>query len=208
MVEVNCETDFVAKSESFRSIAQQVLDAAVTSGSTDPDSLAAVETEPGTTVAALLDGANATLGEKIVLRRVARVEGEHVAAYQHRTSPDLPPQIGVLLAVSGASDDDTRQVARDVALHIAALSPIALTADDIDEATLANERRIAEETARNEGKPEQAIPKIVEGRLKGFLKDNVLLDQPFSKDNKKTVGTVLAEAGLSATGFARFRVGA
>ena len=208
MVEINCETDFVAKSEKFLAIAQQVIDAAVASGAADAAALGAVDVQPGTTVATLLDDANATLGEKVVLRRVARVEGEHVAAYQHRTSPDLPPQIGVLFAVSGATDDDGRQVARDVALHIAALSPVALTADDIDDATLASERRIAEETARNEGKPEQAISKIVEGRVKGFLKDNVLLDQPYSKDNKRTVAAVLAEAKLTATGFARFRVGA
>jgi elongation factor Ts len=208
LVEVNCETDFVAKSERFQALARQVLDAAVAAGVADAEALAGVDVTPGTTVAALLDEANATLGEKIVLRRVARVEGEHVASYLHRTSPDLPPQIGVLFAVSGASDDDKRQVARDVALHIAALSPVALGADDVDEATLAAERRIAEETARNEGKPEQAVPRIVEGRVKGYLKDNVLLEQPYSKDNKRTVGAVLTEAGLTATGFARFRVGA
>jgi elongation factor Ts len=208
LVELDCETDFVAKGERFQALAQQVLDAAVASGAADADALAAVDVRPGTTVAALLDEANAGVGEKIVLRRAARLEGEHVASYLHRTSPDLPPQIGVLLAVSGASDDTARQVARDVALHVAAMSPVALTDSDIDEHTLANERRIAEETARNEGKPEAALPKIIEGRVKGFLKDNVLLDQPYSKDNKRTVGAVLGEAGVEATGFVRFRVGA
>lgn len=207
LVEINCETDFVAKSERFRDLAGEVLKAAVASGAADADALSSVEIEPGKTVAAFLDEGNALLGEKIVLRRVARVEGEHVALYLHRTSPDLPPQVGVLFAVTGADTDDKRQVARDVALHIAALSPIALTADEIPAETLESERRIAEETARNEGKPEAAMPKIVEGRVKGYLKENVLLEQAFSKDNKKTISAVLNEAGLTATGFARFRVG-
>jgi elongation factor Ts len=208
LLELDCETDFVAKGERFRELAAEVIQAAVASGAADPEALATVGTSSGSTVAALIEEANAVLGEKIVIRRLARLTGEHVTSYLHRTSPDLPPQIGVLLAVSGASDDAGRQTARDVALHIAAMSPIGLTADDIGEASLADERRIAEETARNEGKPEAALPKIIEGRVKGFLKENVLLEQPFSKDNKKVVGAVLAESGLTATGFARFRVGA
>ncbi len=207
LVEVNCETDFVAKSEPFKALGQRVLDVAVSSGADSVSALAATEVSPGLTVAALLDEGNATLGEKVELRRVARVTGDYVTSYLHRTSPDLPPQIGVLVAVSGAGDDTARQSARDIAMHIAAMSPIALTADEIDDETLASERRIAEETARNEGKPEGALSKIIEGRVKGFLKENVLLEQPFSKDNKKIVGAVLSEAGLKATGFVRFRVG-
>ena len=204
LVEVNCETDFVAKGDRFKALAQQVLDAAVASGAEDAEQLAGYEVSGGTTVQSLLDEGNATLGEKIVLRRVTRVTGQHVTSYLHRTSPDLPPQIGVLLGVDG---DDTG-TARDVALHIAAMSPTVLSEAEIPEDVLASERRIAEETAVNEGKPEKAIPKIVEGRVKGYLKENVLLNQAFSKDNKKTVGAVLTEAGLTATAFARFRVGA
>jgi elongation factor Ts len=203
MVEVNCETDFVAKGERFRELAGQVLAAAVSSGAADAESLAGADAGDGTTVQALLDEGNATLGEKIEVRRVSRLTGAHVASYLHRTSPDLPPQIGVLLAVDG-EDEAT---ARDVALHIAAMSPSVLTTDDVPEETLESERRIAHETAVNEGKPEQALPKIVEGRVKGYLKENVLLEQAFSKDNKKTVAQVLSEAGLTATAFARFRVG-
>lgn len=204
MVEVNCETDFVAKGERFKELAAQVLAVAVSSGATDAQSLAAADTGDGTTVQALLDEGNATLGEKIEVRRVARLTAGHVASYLHRTSPDLPPQIGVLLAFDG----DDEATARDVALHIAAMSPNVLSTDDVPEETLEAERRIAHETAVNEGKPEQALPKIVEGRVKGYLKENVLLEQAFSKDNKKTVATVLSEAGLTATAFARFRVGA
>jgi len=204
LVEVNCETDFVAKGERFTQLADKVLAAAVASGATDADQLRAADAGDGTTVQALLDDGNATLGEKIEVRRVARVSAGHVAAYLHRTSPDLPPQIGVLLAVTG-TDETT---ARDVALHIAAMSPTVLSVDDVPEETLASERRIAEETAVNEGKPEKAVPKIIEGRVKGYLKENVLLEQAFSKDNKKTVAQVLSEAGLTAEAFARFRVGA
>lgn len=204
MVEVNCETDFVAKGERFKELAAQVLAVAVSSGATDAQSLAAADTGDGTTVQALLDEGNATLGEKIEVRRVARLTAGHVASYLHRTSPDLPPQIGVLLAFDG----DDEATGRDVALHIAAMSPTVLSAEEIPEDTLEAERRIAHETAVNEGKPEQALPKIVEGRVKGYLKENVLLEQAFSKDNKKTVAAVLSEAGLTATAFARFRVGA
>jgi elongation factor Ts len=204
LLEVNCETDFVAKGEKFQALAQQVLDAAVASGAADAEQLATVDAGDGRTVQQLLDDGNATIGEKLVLRRVARVQGDHVASYLHRTSPDLPPQIGVLIAYSG----DDASTARDVALHTAAMSPRFLTTDEVPEDTLEAERRIAHETAVNEGKPEQALPKIVEGRVKGFLKENVLLEQAFSKDNKKSVAQVLTEAGLTATAFARFRVGA
>jgi len=203
LVEVNCETDFVAKGEKFKELAEKVLQVAVSSGAADADALRAADTGDGTTVQQLLDEGNATLGEKIEVRRVARLTGGHVTSYLHRTSPDLPPQIGVLLAVDG---DDTT-TARDVALHIAAMSPSVLSVAEVPEETLEAERRIAHETAVNENKPEQALPKIVEGRVKGYLKENVLLEQAFSKDNKKTIAKVLDEAGLTATAFSRFRVG-
>ncbi len=202
LVEVNSETDFVAKSEPFQRLAQQVLDQAVTIKAADVPTLLASEVD-GRTVAALVEEANATIGEKIEVRRVARLEAAHVASYLHRTSPDLPPQIGVLVAT-----DSDSEVAKDVAMHIAAMSPTYLTREEIPEEVVATERRIAEETAREEGKPEQALPRIVEGRVNGFFKDNVLLEQAFAKEAKKTVQQVLKEAGVSATGFARFKVGA
>jgi elongation factor Ts len=202
LVEVNCETDFVAKGDRFRELAGTVLEQAVSSEAGDAATLLASERD-GRTVQELLDEANATIGEKIEVRRVARLTGSHVTSYLHRTSPDLPPQIGVLLAVEGGDE----ATARDVALHIAAMSPTVLTTDEVPEETLENERRVAHETAVNEGKPEQALPKIVEGRVKGYLKENVLLEQAYSKDNKKTVAQVLSDAGLTVTSFARFRVG-
>ena len=203
LVEVNCETDFVAKGEKFIALADQVLTQAVAAGATDADSLLASTLEDGKTVKELLDEANATIGEKIEIRRVARLEGEKVVSYLHKTSPDLPAQIGVLVALEGG--DET--VGRDVAMHIAAFAPSVLTREDVDPTTVENERRVAEATAKEEGKPEAALPKIVEGRVNGFFKENVLLEQPFAKDAKKTVAKVLEEGGAKATGFARFRVG-
>jgi elongation factor Ts len=204
LVEVNCETDFVAKGERFIALADQVLDQAVASAAADAETLLASEIEPGKTVQALLDEANATIGEKIEVRRVARLEGGVVTSYLHKTSPDLPAQIGVLVAAEGGDP----AVVRDVAMHIAAFSPSVLSREDIPAETVENERRVAEATAREEGKPEAALPKIVEGRVNGYFKENVLLEQPFAKDAKKTVAKVLEEAGSKATSFARFRVGA
>jgi len=203
LVEINCETDFVAKGAPFQALAAQVLEQAVRIKAADADSLLKSELESGKTVRQLIDEANAAIGEKIEIRRVARLEAGHVAAYLHRTNPDLPPQIGVLVATDGEGD-----VARDVALHIAAMSPIYLDRESVPEDVVASERRIAEETAREEGKPEGALPRIVEGRVNGFFKENVLLEQSFAKDAKKTVKQVFAEAGVTPTGFARFRVGA
>ena len=202
LVELLCETDFVAKGEKFIALAEQVLAAAVESKATNADELYAASAD-GKTVKELLDEANATIGEKIEVKRVARVEAPTVVAYLHKTSPDLPAQIGVLLGTEGGDES----VARDVAMHIAAFSPTVMSRDEVDEATVANERRIAEETAKEEGKPEAALPKIVEGRVNGFFKEQVLFEQPFAKDAKKTVGKVLDEGGAKATAFARFRVG-
>jgi elongation factor Ts len=204
LVEVNCETDFVAKGGTFVALADQVLDQAVKVGAADADALLASEIEAGKTVKELLDEANATIGEKIEVRRVARLEGGTVVSYLHKTSPDLPAQIGVLVATEGGEES----VARDVAMHIAAFSPSVLSREEISAETVENERRVAEATAREEGKPEAALPKIVEGRVNGFFKENVLLEQPFAKDAKKSVAQVLKEAGAEAKGFARFRVGA
>jgi len=202
LVEVLCETDFVAKGEKFIALADQVLAQAVASGAADADALLKSSLEDGKTVQDLLDDANATIGEKIEVKRVARVEAPVVVSYLHKTSPDLPAQIGVL--VGGEGDETTL---RDVAMHVAAFAPSVLTREDVDPATVENERRVAEATAKEEGKPEAALPRIVEGRVNGFFKENVLLEQPFAKEAKKTVAKVLEEAGASVTSFARFRIG-
>jgi elongation factor Ts len=204
LLELKCETDFVAKGEKFLAVADAVAAHVAASSPADTPALLASEIEPGKTVQAYVDEANANLGEKIVLDRFAQYSGDFVASYLHRTSPDLPPQVGVLVQL----DKENAEIAKDVAQHIAAFAPKFLTREDVPAETVENERRIAEETAREEGKPEQALPKIVEGRVNGFFKENTLLDQPFAKDNKKSVQKVLDEAGVTLKHFARFRVGA
>ena len=206
MIEINCETDFVAKNDKFITLANKVLDAAVASGAADVETLLAFEVD-GKPVGETVIEEGAILGEKVVVRRVSRVEGEHVAAYLHKTSKDLPAQVGVLLAVDSASEA-AAAIAHDVAVHTAAMAPTYLTRDEVPAEKVADERRIADETARAEGKPEAALTKIVEGRLTGFFKEIVLVDQAFAKDAKKSVGSVLEEAGTKAEAFARFRVGA
>jgi len=203
LLELNCETDFVAKGEKFVEVANTLAKHVAATSPADVEAALASELEAGKTVQQFVDEANAVLGEKIVLNRFAKFEGAFVASYLHRTSPDLPPQVGVLVELDKA--DAT--TAKDVAQHIAAFSPKFLSREEVSEETVENERRVAEATAREEGKPEAALPKIVEGRVNGFFKENVLLEQAFAKDNKKTVQKVLDEAGVKLVRFARFRVG-
>lgn len=203
LLELDCETDFVAKGERFLALADRVLEQAVRTGAGDVGTLLASKLEDGRTVKELLDDANATIGEKIEVRRVTRLEGDNVVSYLHKTSPDLPAQIGVLVVTEGGDG----QVARDVAMHVAAFAPTVLHRHEIPADTVENERRVAEATAKEEGKPEAALPRIVEGRLNGFFKEQVLTEQPFAKDQKKSVAQVLTEAGAEAKAFVRFRVG-
>jgi translation elongation factor Ts len=203
LVELACETDFVAKGEKFVSLAEKVADAISDGGATTvEDALKAPM--GGSTVEEEITNEAAILGEKVELRKVAAVEDEQIDAYMHRTSKDLPPQVGVLLAFSGGD----ASVAHDVAVHIAAFSPEYMSREDVPQEIVEKERSIAEETARNEGKPEQALAKIVEGRVTGFFKESVLLEQAFAKDPKQSVGQVLENAGVKVSSFVRVRVGA
>ncbi|MGW7489786.1 translation elongation factor Ts [Streptomyces sp. NPDC054786] len=204
LLELKCETDFVAKGDKFQAVANTLAAHVAATKPADLESLLGSEIEAGKTVQAYVDEANATLGEKIVLDRFAQFTDGFVAAYMHRTMPDLPPQVGVLVEL----DKENAEVAKDVAQHIAAFAPKFLSKDDIPADVVENERRVAEATAKEEGKPEAALPKIVEGRVNGFFKENTLLAQPFAKDNKKTVQKVLDEAGVTLKRFARIRVGA
>ena len=178
-----------------------MVSAFASSDATDAEGLLAADVA-GRKVAELIEENSAALGEKIELGRVAKLTGPQVVSYLHKTSPDLPAQIGVL--VGGEGDE---AVIRDVAMHIAAFSPTVLTRDEVPAETVENERLVAEATAKEESKPEAALPKIVEGRVNGFFKENVLLEQAFAKDAKKTVAKVLEEAGASVSSFARYRVG-
>ena len=202
LLELACETDFVAKAERFVALGEQIADAIVAAGAKDLATALAAPVD-GKTVADAINDEAAILGEKAELRRVAVISDVSVDAYLHRTSKDLPPQVGVLVAFDGNAE-----TAHDVAVHIAAFSPSVLSRDEISEETVATERRIADETARNEGKPEAALAKIVEGRVNGFFKENVLLEQDFAKDNKLSVQKVLDQSGTKVSAFVRFRVGA
>ncbi len=201
LVEVLCETDFVAKNADFLALAGEI--AAVTNAGqlTDRDAVLAATLPDGRTVEAATTEMAGVIGEKIELGRVAVLDGD-VAVYLHHRASDLPPQVGVIVEYSGDVE-----AARGAAMQIAAMRPQFLTREDVPADVVENERRIAEATAKEEGKPEQAMPKIVEGRVNSFFKDNVLLEQPSVVDNKKTVAQVLADAGTSVTGFARFEPG-
>ena len=203
LIELNSETDFVAKNAEFQALADQIVDAALAAKAGDVDALKASPLGDGSkTVEQAVADLSAKIGEKLELRRVVHFDGK-VEPYLHKRAADLPPAVGVLVEFTG----DDQNAAHAVALQIAALKAKYLTRDDVPADIVENERRIAEETAKAEGKPEAALPKIVEGRVTGFYKDVVLLDQPSVSDNKKTVKALLDEAGVTVTRFARFEVG-
>jgi len=203
LVELNCETDFVAKTELFQQVASEIVAAAATAKVGDRLALLGAEARPGTTVEQLIEEAGSSLKEKLELGRVARFEGGYVASYLHRSDAALPPTIGVLVQL----DKENAEVAKDLAQQVAAARPLYTTREDVPAEVVDKERRIAEQITREEGKPEQAIPKIVEGRVGAYFKDVVLVEQAFVKDPKSTVKQVLASGGLTVTGFARFQVG-
>jgi elongation factor Ts len=203
MIELACETDFVAKNDKFIALSEQVLEAVAAAGATTVEEGLAAPVD-GSTVADLIDQQAATLGEKVELRRVAALTGDAVAVYLHRTSKDLPPQIGVVVSYSG----DDAETARAIAQHIAMFDPQYLTRDEVPTDIVEKEREIVTEISRNEGKPEAALPKIVEGRLTAFFKQVALLEQDYARDSKIQVKKVVEDSGLNITGFARFKAGA
>ncbi len=203
MFELACETDFVAKNEKFIALAASIAQALADSGAETVDAALATKAESGT-VASLIEEQAATLGEKVELRRIVRLSGDHYAVYLHRTNKDLPPQIGVVVAYRG----DDAETARSIAQHISFADPVYLSRDDVPPAEVENERRIVEQISREEGKPEAALPKIVEGRVGAFFKQVALLEQDYARDNKLSVGKVVADSKLTINGFARFKVGA
>jgi elongation factor Ts len=202
LVELNSETDFVAKSEGFIALADEIVAAAEQAKAADAEELKSVQLQSGKTVAEAIEAVAAVIGEKIELGRVAYFDG-NATTYMHRRSSDLPPAVGVLVAFEG----DNEEAARGAAMQIAAMRPQFVTRDEVPADLVEKERSIAEATAREEGKPEQALPKIIEGRLNGFFKDVVLLEQPSVQDSKKSVKAVLDDAGVTVTRFARFEVG-
>ncbi|MEV6491473.1 translation elongation factor Ts [Actinoplanes sp. NPDC051633] len=206
LLELNCETDFVAKTPDFVALGQQLVELGAANKVADAAALSTATLPDGRTVADAIQDFSAKIGEKIVVNRFAEVDGT-AAIYLHRKAQDLPPQVGVLVEYSGKDDEAADADARGVAMQIAAMRPKFLTRADVPAETVESERRIAEQTAREEGKPEQALPKIIEGRVNSFFKDFVLLEQPSVTDNKKTVAQVAKEAGIEITRFVRFEVG-
>ena len=203
LVEVNSETDFVAKNQKFIDFSNEVLAAAVASGAADLDALLAAPMGEGS-VKDRLDAFAAIIGEKLQVGRIVRVEGDNVDLYLHQTSPDLPPQVGVFVVTDAAGKD----VAHDIAMHVAAYMPAYLDRDSVPADVLEKERATLEKITLEEGKPANIVPKIVEGRLNAFYKDNCLVDQAFARDPSKSVGQVLKEAGAKVTNFVRVHVGA
>jgi elongation factor Ts len=205
LVEINSETDFVAKNEEFQAFADSVAAVAAEGKPADVDALKALDLN-GKTVDTALQELSAKIGEKLEIRRVVSFDGP-VATYLHKRSADLPPAVGVLVEYTGEGEA-AAEAARGAAMQVAALKAKYVTRDEVPEDVVASERRIAEETAREEGKPEQALPKIIEGRVNGFFKDVVLTEQSSVQDSKKSVKAILDEAGVTLTRFARFEVGA
>jgi elongation factor Ts len=202
LVELNCETDFVAKSDDFIAVAQQIAEAADAAQAGDLEAVKALSLG-GKTVGEVVENLAITIGEKIQLGRITYFSGP-VVSYMHKRAADLPPAIGVLVEYTGDDADSARGAAKQVA----AMRPQYLTREEVPANVVAHEREIAEATSREEGKPEQAIAKITEGRLNGFFKEVVLLEQPSVTENKRTVKALLDDAGVTLTRFARFEVGA
>jgi elongation factor Ts len=207
LLELNCETDFVAKNADFIALAQTLVEHAAAARPADVEALLASTLPDGRTVAAAVEEQSAKIGEKLVVNRFAVVDATQVAVYLHRKSADLPPAVGVLVAYSGKDDEAAESDARGIAMQIAAMRPKYLTRDEVPADVVATERRIAEETAREEGKPEAALSRIVDGRVNGFFKDFVLLEQASVQDQKKSVQQVIKEAGITVDRFVRFEVG-
>ncbi|HTE72890.1 MAG TPA: translation elongation factor Ts [Actinomycetes bacterium] len=205
MIQLNCETDFVAKNEQFQQLAADIVAHAAKTGTGDVQALLAETLADGRTVAENIDSVAAVIGEKLELTAVVVLgaEGRQVATYMHKRAADLPPQVGVLVEFEG--DDLT--AARGAAMQVAAMRPTYVSREEVPADVVENERRIAEATAKEEGKPEQALPKIVEGRVTGFFKDVALLEQPSVQDSKKSVRALLDEAGVRVLRFTRFEVG-
>jgi len=207
LLELNCETDFVAKNADFVAFAQELVNHVAATKPVDVETLLASALADGRTVAAAVEEQSAKIGEKLVINRIAILDGP-VAVYMHRKSPDLPPQVGVMVAYKGKeSDEASLDDARSIGMQIAAMRPKYLTRDEVPADVIETERRVAEQTAKEEGKPEQALSRIIEGRVNSFFKDFVLLEQPSVQDQKKSVQQILNETGLTVSRFARFEVG-
>jgi elongation factor Ts len=199
-VEVNSETDFVARNAEFQAMVRDITRAAVDAA--DLEALRSADLG-GKSVEQVLTEKISTIGENMALRRMARVEGETVASYVHNAVADGLGKIGVLVALKGA---DTG-IGKQIAMHVAATNPASLSEADLDPALVAREKSVLSEQARESGKPEQVIEKMIQGRMNKFFEEVTLLKQKFVIDPDTTVGKAAADAGVEILGFVRLEVG-
>ncbi len=199
-VEVNAETDFVAKNAEFQKMVQDIAGAAM--GVDGTEALLAADLG-GKSVADTVTDKIATIGENMAVRRMARILGAEVVSYVHNAAGTDMGKIGVLVAISGGDAGFAKQVA----MHIAAVNPAALSEADMDPAVVEKERQVQIDIARESGKPEQVIEKMIEGRMKKFVAESTLLNQAFVINPDVTVGQAAKDAGAEITGFVRLEVG-
>ncbi|MFP3382984.1 translation elongation factor Ts [Tritonibacter sp. SIMBA_163] len=199
-VEVNSETDFVAKNADFQAMVSGIAKAALTVSTVEE--LAEADLD-GKTVATTVTDKIATIGENMALRRMAKLEGETVVSYVHNAATDGMGKIGVLVALTGGDE----AIGKQVAMHIAAVNPAALSEADMDPAIVEKERQVQIDIARESGKPEQVIEKMIDGRMKKFVAESTLLNQQFVVNPDLTVEAAAKEAGATITGFVRVEVG-
>ncbi len=200
-VEVNSETDFVAKNAEFQNMVSDITKVAL--GVSDVEALKAADLG-GKSVEAVVTSKIATIGENMSVRRMARIEGDSVASYVHNAAADNLGLIGVLVGVKG---DDTNGVAKQIAMHIAAVNPAALSESDMDPVVVAREEKILTEQAQESGKPDNIIQGMIKGRMKKFYQEVTLLNQKFVINPDITVAEAAKEGGIEITGFAYVRVG-
>ncbi len=202
IVEINCETDFVARNDDFQSFAETVAERVLAERPADLDALEALSYEDDVTVEDELVALTGRIGEKLTIRRfdVLESDGGQIVSYVHPGS-----RLGVLVEVHG--NGDIEDAGRDVAMQVAALEPIAVTRDEVPEDVKQEEREVAREAAVNEGKPEHVIDNIVEGKLERFFEDHVLVEQAFVKDSSVSVQEMLDDADLSVERFTRYALG-
>ncbi|MFZ1115789.1 MAG: translation elongation factor Ts [Propionibacteriaceae bacterium] len=199
LLQLGAETDFVAKNQAFQDLADDAVKAVAATRADTVAAANAATLPSGQTVGEAVEELAIKIGEKLEVSAAAYFDGQ-TAVYLHRRASDLPPQVGVLVEYEGSDPS----AARSVAMQIAAMRPQYVSRDEVPRELVDNERRIAEATAKEEGKPEQALPKIIEGRLNAYFKDVALLDQPSVTDNKVPVGRQLDEAGIKVLRFVRF----
>lgn len=200
MISLNCETDFVAKNDDFVKFAQSILDLAVAEKPADLEALKAL-TMDGKLLVDVITDKSGTIGEKLELAYFDFIQAEKVQAYNH-----FGNNLATLVGFSKSDVDE--QVAKDVAMQIAAMAPVAVAESDVSEDIIAQERKIGREKALEEGKPENIVDRIAEGMVKKFLKEATLVNQEFTKDSKMTVGQYIkgSDKDLEVTGFKRFAV--